>query len=684
MSRAKATDVSSPISLFPFIGVLLSTMGALLVVLIAVSRSAHDAALREVEARKAAAAAGGHEDDRQKLDQVNEYVAKLNGVRTEAEKRLRDDQLRLSHIEDHTRRLKEQMQALQYSVNELVALEGDHYDDRKQAEREVDRLGQIIAATRETIASLQDENKSKKRSYAIIPYEGPHGTQRRPIYIECRQNEVVLQPEGIRLTPEDFRPPLGAGNPLAAALRAARDYIVRQEGSATPNREAQPYPLILVRPEGILAYYRVRQAIESWDTDFGYELIDDDWKLEFPTSNPLLAELEQHAVENSRSRQQMLIAAAPREYGARQGGGGRSFEDDVEIVDEDGAGGDEFSDERGGGGFGNGRGQGGGRYGGGSSGPYATEAGANGEQGEFFGEGVVPNGGTGQGGAGNGEQRTGPGDEVTDGVVGAPGNGQSSSGGGNGASGGTAASGSAGAAGGGGSGGAAMPSMSSEQQGTSLNVVAGTPAGDGSSMRGAAPPLSPSATGSSLAGGVGEAPLAALERSAGGATNARAPGAGGRSSSDEPPERVPLDMQMNVQQRIPAHTRGQNWAIKGKGPTSVPVRRTIRVAVHADRLALQPDSPQDTGRSAAGNEILLKGPTAAKLDDFVRAVQGRVHEWDLAGTSMYWRPVLLLEVAPDGQARADDLARLLKNSGIEVRNEATATRPQEGVPSATR
>ncbi|MEX0643396.1 MAG: hypothetical protein WD468_11875 [Pirellulales bacterium] len=664
MSRAKATDVSSPISLFPFIGVLLSTMGALLVVLIVASRSAHDAAVRELETKRNAAAASGQANDRESLQQVNDYVAKLNGVRTEAEKRLRDDQLRLSHIEDHTRRLKTQLDALQNSVNELVSLDGEHYDDRKQAEREIERLGQLIASTREAIASLQDENKTKKRSFSIIPYDGPNGTSRRPIYIECRKNEVVLQPEGIHLTAEDFRPPLGAGNPLAAALRAASEFIIRQEGGTSSSRETQPYPLILVRPEGILAYYRVRQAIESWDAEFGYELIDNDWKLEYPASNPLLAELEHQAVQFSRTRQQMLVAAAPRAYGGRHQMGGNSFDEDDDVEEGDGSG--EFSDERGGG-FGAGSRGGGARYGDGSGGPYAADTHANGERGEFIGDGL-PNGG-------GGESTSGPGGEVTDGLVGAPGNSSNGSGvGANGAGGGASTN-----------GGAVVP-QSSGQQTNSLDIVAGTPLGDGAkaNSRGAPPPLSPSATGASLASGVGEANLAAVDRSVGNATGARAPSAGARMSSDEPPERVPLDMQMNVQQKIPASSRGQNWAVKGKGPTSVPIRRPIRVVVRADRLAIQPDSQQSTPKAVSGKEIPLPGSTAANLDDFVRAVQSRVQDWGLAGSGMYWRPVLLLDVGPDGQARADDLARLLRNSGIEVRTDATATRPQEGVPSATR
>ena len=47
MSRARVHEVSSPISLFPFIGILLCTMGALLVILVVVSKSAKDSAVRE-------------------------------------------------------------------------------------------------------------------------------------------------------------------------------------------------------------------------------------------------------------------------------------------------------------------------------------------------------------------------------------------------------------------------------------------------------------------------------------------------------------------------------------------------------------------------------------------------------------------------------------------------------------
>ena len=44
---------------------------------------------------------------------------------------------------------------------------------------------------------------------------------------------------------QDFLPPLGPGNALDAALRAAREYLAQHGGV---GRNGEPYPLLLVRP----------------------------------------------------------------------------------------------------------------------------------------------------------------------------------------------------------------------------------------------------------------------------------------------------------------------------------------------------------------------------------------------------------------------------------------------------
>ena len=63
MSRARVHEVSSPISLFPFIGILLCTMGALLVILVAVSQSAKNTAVREVQSQTALGCEGRDRGD---------------------------------------------------------------------------------------------------------------------------------------------------------------------------------------------------------------------------------------------------------------------------------------------------------------------------------------------------------------------------------------------------------------------------------------------------------------------------------------------------------------------------------------------------------------------------------------------------------------------------------------------
>ena len=76
MSRARVHEVSSPISLFPFIGILLCTMGALLVVLVAVSRSARDTAEREVKSK--------HDNERRSDERHEEET----GIRAEIRRQL--------------------------------------------------------------------------------------------------------------------------------------------------------------------------------------------------------------------------------------------------------------------------------------------------------------------------------------------------------------------------------------------------------------------------------------------------------------------------------------------------------------------------------------------------------------------------------------------------------------------
>jgi hypothetical protein len=572
-------------------------MGALLVVLVAVTRSARDVAIRRMEAEPAAPVVDTNPESLAELKKIQEHVARLEQVRQEAAHTLREDQQRLSHLEDHMRRLQDELRELQTAAIEIKALEDDHYDDREQAQREVERLQQLIADTRTVIEELKREQHAKKRSYALIPYEGPNGTARRPIYLECRDGELILQPEGVRISRDDLRPPIGAGNPLGSALRAARDHLVRLHPQEGRNRDTEPYPLVVVRPSGANMFSLAQRAIESADFDFGYELAEEDWELKYPAPDPQLALVEQQAVDQARVRQLALAAAAPRAYrhpalamagrfesnGDGSGNGG---------FDESGAGESDRGDGLPGSGLSSESDAGTGGYGG---------AGGGGQGNDNSSAGVDA----------DGSQREEPGRS------------------------GTAASGTSGDQGTAGSNEAA--------------AAAGTPAGPGTSVSGSS---------SSAASSSGQPA---------GAQNGLRPDSRSHQSN--------IDLSM---------TRGQDWALRPKTPHAVPIRRGIHVVVRGDHLAILSDEIQPNGRVPIRKTVPLARDTAQSVDEFVKAVQDQIEGWGMAGDGMYWRPTLELQVGPDGHGRADDLRRLLKNSGLDVRAAATANQPPRGNERATR
>jgi hypothetical protein len=637
MSRARVHEVSSPISLFPFIGILLCTMGALLVILVAVSRSAKNTAVREVQSQKHSDAKVATEGTHKKIEEVNTYVASLNAVKVKATTRLTEEQTRLSQVEDHIRRLHERIQSLQSAAIELKGLEQEHYDDHQQAAREIERLHKLIADSQKQITALQEAGSKAPRSYAVVPYEGPNGTYRRPIYIECVKGGLVLQPEGVRLTADDLRPPIGPGNPLASVVRATRDHLVRLNPKVGESRDLSPYPLLLVRPDGLMVYDRARQAIEAGDFDMGFELCESDWKLKFPQSDPQLAAVESQALDQARARQQILAAAAPRAYGNSSMESSGAFDDD-DSYGGSGAG-------AGGAGFGGGGGRGGTRdyivhndrhdgddeYGGGSEAEGEAGAGEDGSPGRS-------NGGRGKSGGARADASQG-GDSHAIGDVA------------------------------GGSGGSAAEG---EGAGTSTGAVksaavSGSPDGSFSSGSNGQPP-SAQATDKSLTPD-------GYQNEQGATVMAGTAGPGDSHGPTAP------DLRSEKEKAMAAQNRGKDWALKQKPPRSIPVRRTIRVTVDKDRLAILPDSgPETIGLKS----IPLRGDTVESVDEFVKQVRDHIDGWGIAGTNLYWRPVVVLNVGPDGQQRASDLARLLKNSGLEIRADETAKNLPQGSAHETR
>jgi len=140
----------------------------------------------------------------------------------------------------------------------------------------------VLAADRET--QKADLVKARGRSsYAVLPHRGENGTWRRPIVIECRDGRATLRPGGpsfgiFELAERNF---IGRPHPLAAlvAREAAR---ISVGGSGAGSPEAVPYIFFLVRPDGVRPYYEARARLEPLGIAFGYELVEQDWEIDFP------------------------------------------------------------------------------------------------------------------------------------------------------------------------------------------------------------------------------------------------------------------------------------------------------------------------------------------------------------------------------------------------------------------
>ena len=195
--RRRASQTGPGISLFPFLAVLICMMGALVPLLLAITRTARIQAEAAATAKAAEAMAKISEETRTQLEDVQWRIEQRKQSRGQAAAQLADARLELGHLEDHARRLGTQLAEYQKTVEEFDRLE---HADRQQIGREQAELEHARAQIGEARRQVDDARKNattRNRSYAIVPYEGPNQTHRRPIYIECRANAIVLQPEGI-------------------------------------------------------------------------------------------------------------------------------------------------------------------------------------------------------------------------------------------------------------------------------------------------------------------------------------------------------------------------------------------------------------------------------------------------------------------------------------------------------
>lgn len=295
-----------PNNLFPMLSVLVGMIGALIVLLLAVTKLAQTSRDRDALAKLAQAQNSEKENSARKLP--NRIQPRLPPKLPPAELPLQSkmELPSLPDIVDRRSQLEARLSQLQAEIENAKKVGTQVQESQGRVKQSTLDLGKLQkqlddvtaekAQTQQRLAILAAERDSLDRQlrrrrlaaqvvenrFAIVPYVGPQGTKRKPIYLECRADAIVLQPENVSISAEQLRDS-GSATALAAVVGA----VAEQIRSELPGES--PYPLLLVRPDGISAFYVARQAILGRKLDCGFELIDDNARLAFPKPDPKVA-----------------------------------------------------------------------------------------------------------------------------------------------------------------------------------------------------------------------------------------------------------------------------------------------------------------------------------------------------------------------------------------------------------
>ena len=690
--RRKRDDLSP--SLFPFLAVLLCTMGSLVLILMLVvsgaQAEAQQVATRAKEAR---------EEQEAVLDHAKDYFREqLEDLTLDLEK----ERIALTHFEEHILELTDELESLKQN-SELVANRQELDENQTQIEQAISELEKQLAEALETLANVPETKDGDKPIFAVIPYEGSNGTHRRPIYVECDANGLLIQPEGVRLSMQDLEPPHGPGNPLDAALRAIRSEYKPGNGAITETA----YPLLLVRPSGIRTYALARSAMSGWDDQFGYELLDEEMELAFPDGQIGLQEKIVRAITLAKERQTALAMAMPKKYGwpnsaplgASGSGNGPSNSGSGPGLSGSGiagyqGGGSPYGSE----GTHADRQGPGGRGGFGSTSPDGTNSQFAADTGRgnrdpsrlqgFAGsserfapgseqraeQGLTEMGGAGSNrsnlaGSSQGEGSYAMGSQGWDPAMG-------------GAAGDTAqnydgrypSNGLSDPSGGSAQGDPSRFAMNENGSWENGSTGNGTSTSRGGQPNNQSSSNSPNgATGSGSGSGSSSSASRPNAMSMSGMQAPSSAGQAGSPQSGAPSMSMQAGQQRGETSSPLARQRGSNWALDSRSRTRTAVVRPIQLQCYGDRWLVLPDD----GDVRKASTITYDGTPEQRADQLAKEIQKRVENWGIALTGGYWRPVLVVDVAPKADWRFNQLQNLFEGSGLEIRRKyaPTATNP---------
>lgn len=282
------------VSTFPFLAVLLCVMGSLLLLLYIMDRRAKIAARYRVAEELQACKKRTHEEEMARkaewekareqlhlslLDRQNQVTDKAKGVQfnlASAAKKLDAVQHRQGDLQQQLKDEAGKVANLQFDIDSVRL--GLQQADKREATAKAELLDAVkeLADLERVFQQMKALKEREKETYSVVPYRGKRGDARPPIYVECVRAGVLFHPQKKLLSSLDFTPDAVRGE-----VERRHGPLALQKLGKDKSADEGPYVLFLVRPDGIASYYKAMSALKGYQLDFGYELVDAGWVLDF-------------------------------------------------------------------------------------------------------------------------------------------------------------------------------------------------------------------------------------------------------------------------------------------------------------------------------------------------------------------------------------------------------------------
>jgi hypothetical protein len=327
------------VSMFPFLAVLLCAMGALLLILFVMDRRAKIAAQHKVseikserlarskaeeDARKAEwekAKSALHQTLLAQQDQLKSEANHLDSKLNDANKKLDDAQTKQGELQKKIVSELERIALLQVKLADQANGAKAFTQKENVSKAQLLEAAKELADLEQAFKKLRALKDDERKTYSVVPYRGKHGDMRPPIYVECVGDGVLFHPEKKLLAGVDFTPSSLRREVERRAGPLTLELTIKKKHGESGEDKSNPYVLFLVRPDGIATYYKAQASLKGFQLDFGYELVDQHWALDFGVPAGALPPI-QIAKTNEPLKGPSIIAPPPLTLPPAPGFGG--------------------------------------------------------------------------------------------------------------------------------------------------------------------------------------------------------------------------------------------------------------------------------------------------------------------------------------------------------------------------